>query len=159
MKTKYILITILCLAFAQFSFAQNNSTKLFDKYADMDNVTSVYISKAMFKMMPTIETGGLNLMNMMGKIESLQILTTERQDITSNMQKEFSQLVGKGHEELMRVRDGKTRATFYADMKGDNVKDLLMLAKTDSSFIVIQLLGSFSLKDIQDIANNMEIEK
>lgn len=159
MKTKYILITILCLSFAQFSFAQNNSNKLFDKYADMDNVTSVYISKAMFKMMPAIETGGLNLINMIGKIESLQVLTTERADLTNDMQKEFSQLVGKGHEELMRVRDGKTRATFYADMKGNNVKDLLMLAKTDSTFTVIQLLGTFSLKDIQDIAKDMEIEK
>jgi hypothetical protein len=71
------------------------------------------------------------------------------------MRKDFTQLVSSEHQELMRVRDGKTRATFYADIHGDQVKNLLMLADTDSSFTVIQLLGNFSLKDVQDIANEM----
>lgn len=72
------------------------------------------------------------------------------------MRKEFTKLVGSQHSERMRVRDGKTRATFYADMKGEHVKDLLMLAETDSSFTVIQLLGNFTLQDIQDIAKDLE---
>ena len=52
MKTKNILL-ILFLCCTSICFAQN---KLFDKYSEMDNVTSVYISKAMFQMMPKIET-------------------------------------------------------------------------------------------------------
>ena len=42
------LYTILLLCCVNICFAQN---KLFDKYADMDDVTSVYISKKMFQMM------------------------------------------------------------------------------------------------------------
>ena len=57
MKTKNILL-ILFLCCTSICFAQN---KLFDKYSEMDNVTSVYISKAMLQMMPKIETNGLNL--------------------------------------------------------------------------------------------------
>ena len=45
------LYTILLLCCVNICFAQN---KLFDKYADMDDVTSVYISKKMFQMMPVI---------------------------------------------------------------------------------------------------------
>lgn len=153
MKAKYILITILCLVFATPGFAQD---KLFDKYADMDNVTSVYISKAMFQMMPVIENVGLNLMNMKGKIESLQLVSTERTEQIPQMRKEFTTLINKQHQELMRVKDGKTRATFYADMNGDKVKNLLMLADSDSSFTVIQLVGNFTLQDIQDIAKDMD---
>jgi len=63
------LYTILLLCCVNICFAQN---KLFDKYADMDDVTSVYISKKMFQMMPVMETAGLNLANLKGKIESLQ---------------------------------------------------------------------------------------
>jgi hypothetical protein len=37
MKTKYAMM-LLCLLCAKAGFSQN---KLFDKYADMDNVTSV----------------------------------------------------------------------------------------------------------------------
>jgi hypothetical protein len=65
-------------------------------------------------------------------------------------------LVTKQHEELMRVRDGKTKATFYAVMKGDLVKDMLMLADTEDGFTVIQLLGNFTLQDIQEITKDMD---
>lgn len=155
MKAKYIIITLLCLTLSQVGTAQN-SKALFDRYTDMDGVTSVYISKAMFKMMPSFETAGLSLVNMKGKIESLQVISTQRTDLAPKMRKDFSQLIGKGHEELMRVRDGKTKATFYADMKGDLVKDLIMLADTDEGFTIIQLLGNFTLQDIQEIAKDIE---
>lgn len=155
MKTKYFITVLMCFAFVSLSFAQN-SNQLFDKYSDTDGVTSVYISKAMFKMMPAMENIGLNLMNMKGKVESLYILTTEKKELIPTMRKEFSQLVKKDHEELMRVRDGDTKATFYADMKGDLVKDLLMLSDTDTEFIVIQLLGNFTLQDIQEITKDVK---
>jgi len=151
MKTKYVIIA-LCFFCSTFAFAQD---KLFDKYAEMDNVTSVYISKAMFQMIPNIENVGLNLMNMKGKIESLQLVSTEKTDQIPQMRNDFTQLINKQHQELMRVRDGKTRATFYADMQGEKVKNLLMLADTDSSFTAIQLLGNFTLQDIQEIAKEM----
>lgn len=155
MKTKQLIITLLCLLITQLGAAQN-SKALFDKYAEQDDVTSVYVSKAMFKMMPTIETAGLSLVNMKGKVESLQIITTERMDLAPKMRNDFSQLIKKGHEELMRVRDGKTKATFYADMKDDLVKELIMLADTEEGFTIIQLLGNFTLQDIQEITKEMQ---
>jgi hypothetical protein len=151
MKAKYLIITLL-LACTQFSFAQD---KLFDKYAETEDVTSVYISKAMFQMMPAIGNIGLSLTNMKGKVESLQLVTTERQDLIPQMRSEFSKLVGSQHQELMRVRDGKTRATFYSNMKGDQIKDLIMLTDSDSMFVAMQLTGDFTLQDIQDIASEM----
>lgn len=151
MKTKNILL-ILFLCCTNICFAQN---KLFDKYSEMDDVTSVSISKAMFQMMPNFETNGLNLMNLKGKIEGLQILTTENNSIKETMRNDFKNLIGKNHEELMKVKDGKTRATFYVKQKGDLISELIMLADTDSSFNVIQLLGNFTLQDIQEITKEM----
>jgi len=90
MRLKY-LYTILLLCCVNICFAQN---KLFDKYADMDDVTSVYISKKMFQMMPVMETAGLNLANLKGKIESLQILTTQKADLRERMRGEFKALIG-----------------------------------------------------------------
>ncbi|GHU59479.1 hypothetical protein FACS189411_16350 [Bacteroidia bacterium] len=152
MKVKFSLVA-LCLVCSSFCFGQS---KLFDKYAEMENVTSVYISKAMFDMMPMIGDIGLSMTNMKGKVESLQLVSTERADQIPQMRKEFTQLVDKSHQELMRVRNGKTRTTFYADMKGDQIKNLLMLADSDSSFTVMQLLGKFTMKDIQEIAKDIE---
>ena len=72
MKLKNIFL-ILFLCCTSLCFAQD---KLFEKYADMDNVTSVFISKKMFDMIPNVESGGLNLMNLKGKI-----LTTQNFDL------------------------------------------------------------------------------
>ncbi|GGJ83354.1 hypothetical protein GCM10007084_03860 [Parabacteroides faecis] len=151
MKTKNILL-LLFLCCTSICFAQN---KLFDKYSEMDNVTSVFISKAMFQMMPNFETNGLNLMNLKGKIEGLQILTTENNNIKETMRNDFKNLIGKDHEELMKVKDGKTRATFYVKQKGDLISELIMLADTDKSFNVIRLSGNFTLQDIQEITKEM----
>ena len=141
--------TILLLWCASVCFAQG---KLFDKYAEMDGVTSVYISKKMFQMMPAMEEVGLNLANMKGKIESLQILTTENGDLRRKMSEDFRALIGKEHEELMRVKDDDTRANFYVRQEGELIKELIMLADTDSDeFTVIQLRGNFTLNDIQEI--------
>ena len=149
MKTKQILIA-LCLLCTSVGFAQN---KLFDKYADMDDVTSVYISKAMFRMMPQIDNFGVNLMNMKGKIESLQLVTTEKPEKMAQMKKDFLQSITANHQELMRVKDGKSRVNFYSNTQGDLIKELLMLVNDEDSFTVIQLIGNFTLKDIQEIAD------
>ena len=148
MKIKYILLTV-CLFCASVGFAQN---KLFDKYADMDNVTSVYISKAMFQMMPQIDKVGVNLMNLKGKIESLQLVSTANKDKAAQMKKDFTQLVTSQLQELMRVKDDGSRVNFYSNMQGDQIKELIMLAESDSSYTAIQLTGNFTLKDIQEIA-------
>ena len=115
------LYTILLLCCVNICFAQN---KLFDKYADMDDVTSVYISKKMFQMMPVMETAGLNLANLKGK--------------------------------LMRVKDGKTKANFYVKQQGELIQELIMIADMDDgSFSVMQLLGRFTLQDVQEITSEI----
>ena len=148
MKTKNILI-IICLFCTSAGFAQN---KLFEKYADMDNVTSVYISKAMFQMMGNVVNAGMNFTNLKGKIESLQLVSTEKQNMIAQMKKDFSQLVGNSqYQELMRVKDEKNRVNFFASMQGDLIKELIMLVNDEDSFTAIQLVGNFTLQDVQDI--------
>ena len=151
MKSKNIFL-ILFLCCTSLCFAQD---KLFEKYADMDNVTSVFISKKMFDMIPNVESGGLNLMILKGKINSLQIVPSEQRELLDQMRKEFSSLIGQSHEELMRVKDNDTRASFYIVQNGDLINEMIMLADTDNSFNVIQLLGNFTLQDIQEITKEM----
>ncbi|MDR1981057.1 MAG: DUF4252 domain-containing protein [Tannerellaceae bacterium] len=152
MKTIRIVL-FLSLFCAQLSVAQNH---LFDKYADMDSVTSVYISKGMFQMIPKVKDIGLDLMNLTGKIESLQILSTQQKELSEQMRKEFSQLINHEYEELMRIKDGHTRATFYVDKKGDLIKELLMLANVEGGFTIIRLLGNFTLQDIQNMTTDLD---
>lgn len=155
MKTKYIFL-VLFLCCTSLGFAQN---KLFDKYSEMNDVTSVHISKAMFQMMPKMETGGLNLMNLKGKIEGLQILTSTNVSVTEKMKADFTGTIGGQHTELIRVKENNTRATFYVKQKGDLISEMIMLADTNNEYVVIQIIGNFTVKDIMDIANTIDNKK
>lgn len=53
MKRTYIITLLLSLC-SLFTYAQDS---FFDKFADMDGVTSVYISKAMLSLMPDMKNG------------------------------------------------------------------------------------------------------
>jgi hypothetical protein len=154
MKAKHLIIA-LAMIIPQICIGQN---KLFDKYADMDGVTNVYISKSMLSMFPSISGISMSIMNLAGKMESLQLVSSSNREKMTMMRNDFSKIVTRNHEELMRVRDTGKRVTFYAGKKGDLISDLLMVADTDSSFTVIQMLGSFTLKEVRDAAQSMEIK-
>lgn len=144
---KYKLIALL-LSLSLSAMAQD---KLFESFAEKDNVTSVVISKKMFQMMPALGDIGLNIVNMAGKVESLNILTTEDAAQAQAMKKAFAGLTNDKHEELMRVKEKDTNATFYILQQGERISELIMLAQTESEFTVIRLKGDFTLRDIQEI--------
>ena len=131
--------------------AQSN---LFDKYADMKDVTSVYISKKMFQLMPSAGDTGLKLETVKDKIESLNILTTENKEQAELLKKEFSTIIKKNHEELMRIKDNDTHTTFHILQDGPKIKELIMLVSETDEFTIIHLTGSFTLEDIQKITQD-----
>ena len=98
----HVLFAIL-MCCTSITFAQN---KLIDKYADMDGVTSVFISKTMLQMMPNMKTEGLDIGGIAGKLESIVILTSEKASISNMMKGEIRNYASnKRYEELMRVRE------------------------------------------------------
>lgn len=61
--------------------------QFFDKFADMDGVTSVYISKAMLSLMPDMKTEGVNIGEVASKLDNIQILSCEKPDIIAKLKK------------------------------------------------------------------------
>lgn len=153
MKIRNSLLVLFLLC-SSLCFAQD---RLFEKYADQDNVTSVYISKSMFQMMPDdMRTGGLELGNLKGKINNLQILTSEKQEVKEQMKADFNTVVGKEHELLMKVKSDDTHASFFVKQKGEKISELIMLTDSKEDYIVMRLTGDFTLQDIRQIAQEME---
>ena len=157
MKLKYLLL-IICLLSNSIIFAQNNTFKsLFDKYENEDDVTIVSISKSMFNMIPgNISKGNVDITNILPKIESLLIITSEKSKVKEKMSLEFKSLIDKNkdYEELMRIRDGKSNVIFNARKKGNTINELIMFINDDADFVAIQILGNFTLEDIQQITKD-----
>ncbi len=144
------ILFVLFLFCSTWAYAQDN---LFEKYSNMDNVTSVYISKSMFQLMPDgVQAGGVDFSDLKGKIDHLQILTSENRAVSKQMQADFEGMV-KGYELLMKVKSDDTRASFFVKQKGERINDMVMLTDEENEFVVIRLAGDFTVQDIQRIAN------
>ena len=86
MKRTYI-ITLLFSLCSLFMYAQDSR---FDKFADMEEVTSVYISKAMLSLMPDMQTEGVNIGSIASKLDNIRILSCDKPAIIDKMKKEFA---------------------------------------------------------------------
>ena len=156
MKLKYLLL-IICLLSSSIIYSQTTFKNLFDKYENEDDVTIVSISKSMFNMIPgNISKSNVDIQNILPKIESLLLITSKKISIKEKMALEFKSLVeiNKNYEELMRIRDGKTNIIFNAKKEGNIVKELIMLINDENDFVAIQILGNFTLEEIQQIAKD-----
>jgi len=149
MKAKIILMAIglgvCCVCFGQ--------QRLFDKFAAHDSVTSVYISKAMFDLIPSLGKDVADVdLSKLKKLEGINILSTETDYVAAEMRKAFKGLITDKHEELMRIRDkGGENITFNIKKNGNIVEELVMLVDKPDGYTVIQILGHFTLQDIQEI--------
>ena len=155
MKTKYLLL-IMCILSINIAYAQNNTFKsLFEKYESEDDVTIISISKAMFNMMSgsSINTGNVDLKNIAPKIESLLIITSDKSAMKEKMALEFKSVIekDKNYEQLMRIREGKSNVIFNAKKNGNIINELIMFVDDENEFVAIQILGNFTLDEIQQI--------
>lgn len=150
MKRTYIITLLLSLC-SLMSYAQGS---FFDKFADMDGVTSVYISKAMLSMMPNMKTEGINIGEVAGKLDNIQILTCEKADLIPKIKKEIEYINPKnGYEELMRVNDGGDKTTIYLKKDKSGKKEFVLLSGEKKEFTIVVITGDLSLQEIQGIIN------
>ena len=155
MKTKYLVLLISLFCSSLMDAQSSAFNRLFEKYENEDNVTVVNISKAMFNLIPgNITTGNIDIKNILPKIESLRILTSDTGSLKEKMTADFKSLIekDKDYEELMRIKSGKSNVTFNLKKQGDMIRELIMLVSDEEDFVVMQIMGNFLLDDIKKIA-------
>lgn len=151
---KKLILSLLLATTVSFAFAQKNP---FEKFSDMDGVTSVYISKTMLSMIPKnskMDYGGVNVGGFLNKLSSILILTSEDKKIAPQMLSLANQRVkGDNYELLMRVKsDDNDNINFFMKGKPENISELIMIiAGNDGENVVMQFLGDFTLQDIQQM--------
>ncbi len=148
---KIVLLFIVTLC-SVYSFGQESSL---EKFADMDGVKSVYISKAMLSLMPGLEVQGVDIGSTATKLDNIQILSTEKSDIREKMSKEVKTLVSKGKvEELMRVKEDDENVFIYMKDLGEKKSEFILFNDDKDELTVIIITGTLTLNDIQKIVND-----
>lgn len=159
---KSILIS-LALIITASTFAQTNAIdEMFDKYADMEGFTSVYISGKMMGMLAQLqpaEEKGDN--NYFPKIKSIRILTSDSLNLNKvNFYTELSKKVDfSAYDELMVIREQKEVTKFLVKQNGNTVSELLMIIGGAGRNTLISIRGDIDLKQISQISKTVGIEE
>lgn len=151
MKNRFIII-LIGVVLATFSL---NAQSRFDKIAEMEGVTSVYVSPKMFNMMKdsNSNTGDINIDKVAKKLTGLQILSSENQEASSLLRKETAFINPKnGYEELMRVKDDGERMFIYMK-EGKETNEYILLVDESKEFTVIILEGKLTVDEVRGVVN------
>ena len=149
MKNIRLLLVSMLLIFPLLGQAQQ---ELFKKYSDMKNVSSVYISKAMLDMNPSLFTKDIYIGKAASQLNSVQIISTMDNKIKSEMLKDIHELIKSSRYELLMKQKGTVSSSeFYVNRKGDKVKELVMVINGAASLKFVYLEGEMTTKDVQNI--------
>ena len=153
MKHSIILITIAL--FLSIPTAIQAKTFDFDKMAEMEGVTSVHISKAMFRLLSgmSIKADGIDLQSVMPKLESLQIITCEKPEIIPLLKKEAEVFSTKeGYEELMRVKEDDSHTIILQKQHEDKPNEYVLVnIEGNEEFNLILMKGTLTLEELQQM--------
>lgn len=167
------IITIIVLSMMPLAgFSQS----LFDKYEDLEDVTTVVVSKKAFELLAKLDIDvedkeSQDFMDIATSVTGLKVFTTDNKSIGSDMKASVTKYLGSNRmEELMRVKDKDADIKFYIKegKDDDHVRELLMfmtgikeLEANGRSFetVLLSLTGDIDLNKISSLTNKMNLPK
>jgi len=166
---KYILITVMALL-PLAGFSQS----VFDKFEDLDDVTTVIVNKSMFNLLAKIDVEvddpeARDFMEIASSLKSLKVFTTENKKIGDDMKSSVdSYLRSSKMEELMRIKDKDANVKFYIKegKDADHVSELLMfitgmknVEANGQKFetVILSLTGDIDLNNISSLTKKMNL--
>ena len=175
---KKLVLIIAIIVAPVMSFGQS----LFDKYEDLDEVTSVVVNQKMFNMLSQIDVKtddpeADEYISMVQNLKSLKVLTTGDAATAAKMKADVEKYLRSADlEELMRIKDGDQTVKFYVkEGKDDNhVKELLMFVnglkemtknenitingkKREIETVILSLTGDIDLRQVSKLTNQMNV--
>ena len=150
MKQKMIR-TLLCIMVAISSLTVNAQVKAFEKYADMKNVSYVYISKFMLNMAgknaaPSVP--GIDTKTLAGKLTGIQIITSEHKEAQKKLKSDVKSIMAKDkYELLMQMNEDDSKVNIFHHVDKQQSAVIMQVEGNDETTVMI-FSGKFTLDDV-----------
>ncbi|SFU55770.1 protein of unknown function [Pustulibacterium marinum] len=170
MRKIVALLALVCLPLL------GTAQSAFDKFEDMNEVTSITVSEKAFQLFVKIQVDdpeAKQFMEMVKSLRGLRVLTTEDPKIAADMKLTVDKyLKTEKLEELMRVKDKDANINFYIreGKDSDHVKELLMYIDGLGNFndgegfkgrkvesVLLTLVGDIDLNMISELTSQMNL--
>lgn len=165
MKKLVILIVLIAAPF--IGFAQGGA---FDSYENEKGVTSVVVTKNMFKLLAEIDLESndpevKDYLELVNNLDNIKIFITDKPDTGKRMAADVAKYISssKGLNELMRVKNEGKNIKFYSkEGKSENfVSELLMFLEGNvdgkESTIIMSITGNIDLKKISKLTKDLNV--
>lgn len=163
---KKIAIILALSIMPMVSWAQN----AFDSFEDEKDVTSVVVTKNMFKLLSKMDLNSSDpeaqeYLKMVNGLDNIKIFTTENPAMAQKMDAAVSKYVAGSSNlgELMRVKDEGKNIKFYSkDGKNENyVSELLMhldgMVDGKPMTVIMSITGNIDLKQISKLTEDLKV--
>ena len=142
---------IMCVAMLVASIQANAQVKAFEKYADMKNVSYVYISKYMLSMAgknaaPSVPN--VNMKSLTSKLTGIQLINSDEKAARTKLKNDVSSIIARDkYTLLMQVKEDGDKVDIYYHVDKRN-SAVVMLVEEDDEVNVIVFSGTFTLDDV-----------
>ena len=153
MKRLAAIVAALFLLTAS-SWAQDGKG-IYNKYSDNDEVSAVYISSAMFKLMgrvPDMDFGdeSVNLGPLIKSLNAMYLLDCDDPEVSKELKADVSKYINKyKFELLMEIKDKGEVVRIYTTGNEKTVTQFIMTAAEHDAFTFICLDGTMNRNDLE----------
>lgn len=142
-----ILLAIMLMMTSINAQAQKNP---FDKFSDYEDITYIFISEAMLKLVGTTaipSIDGIDINEIGSKLKSIQIITSEKHTKNSLKSEAMSIIKKESYEKLIQVSEKDNKVDIYfKDGKKNSIIVMVNDEKDDTVLIVFS--GEFGMANI-----------
>ena len=157
MKKISIIATMLLISIA--ALAQDGKS-IYNKYSDEKNVSAVYISPSMFKLMGSIPDidmpdGDVNLSPYIKEMSGMYLIDSENPKINEALAADAQKMISKGrYELLMEAKDDGERVRIYIVPDGESITSFVITATEPGECVFISIEGKMLRKDLEKLLAN-----
>lgn len=153
---KHLTILAAALLLSLSAFAQSGKS-IYQKYSDAENVSAVYISPAMFRMigrLPDIDAGrdSFNLTSVIRSLSGLYILNSGNPAINGNLRADAQRFIDSGkYELLMEAKDRGQAVRLYTMGSEQIISGFALLSAEDDEVTFIFLEGQMPRREFEQL--------
>jgi hypothetical protein len=146
-----IIKALLCVVVLLCSLNASAQIKALEKYADMKNVTYVFISKYMLGMAEknaAFSVPGVNLKVLTDKLSGIQIISSENRSVRTRLRNDVKAFLTKDKYELMmQMNEDDNKVNIYHHI-GKQQSAVIMISDNDDEFVIMAFSGKFTMEDV-----------
>ena len=157
MKKIYAIAIMLLLAIG--AHAQEGK-RIYKKYSDSENVSAVYISPAMFKIIGKIpelnielgEGEKFDLAPLVNTFSGFYMLDICNKQLADELGKEVNNMISKGrYEMLMEIKDDGTVVRIYTSGNEKTIESFIFIANEPDETTFFCLEGAMNRSDVETL--------